>query len=95
MKVYLDDIREAPEGWIRTKTVDETIDLLKTGKVTHLSLDHDLGPVLEVGSDVLTWIEFHVAKGVFTAPDYMYVHSANPPAKERMQRAIKRIRKGF
>lgn len=43
MKVFLDDVRDTPEGWVRTYTVQETIDLLKTKKVTHLSLDNDLG----------------------------------------------------
>ena len=44
MKVYLDDVRQAPEGWVRTYTVAETIELLKTGEVVELSLDHDLAP---------------------------------------------------
>lgn len=43
MKIYLDDIREAPEGWIRTMTVDATFELLKYNKVEALSLDNDLG----------------------------------------------------
>ena len=43
MKVWLDDERGAPEGWMRVRWPDEAIALLKTGQVTHLSLDHDLG----------------------------------------------------
>lgn len=43
MKIYLDDERQTPDGWIRTYTPEETIELLKKGGVTHLSLDHDLG----------------------------------------------------
>ena len=42
MKVYLDDVRQAPEGWVRTYTVAETIELLKTGEVVELSLDHEI-----------------------------------------------------
>jgi hypothetical protein len=33
MKVYLDDKREAPQGWIRAYTPDEVIGLLKSGQV--------------------------------------------------------------
>ncbi|WP_404305676.1 cyclic-phosphate processing receiver domain-containing protein [Neorhodopirellula lusitana] len=43
MKVYLDDERTTPEGWHRIYWPDEAIELLKTGKVTDISLDHDRG----------------------------------------------------
>ena len=43
LKVYLDDERIAPEGWVQVRWPDEAIKLLQTGSVSHLSLDHDLG----------------------------------------------------
>jgi hypothetical protein len=43
MKVYLDDERVAPEGWYQVRWPEEVIELLESGEVTHLSLDHDLG----------------------------------------------------
>ena len=43
MKVYLDDGRKTPDGWYRVYWPDEAIELLKTGKVTEISFDHDLG----------------------------------------------------
>ena len=43
MKLWLDDIRPAPEGWTHARTVAEAKALLETGEVTHASLDHDLG----------------------------------------------------
>ena len=61
MRVWLDDIREPPEGWTWVKTAPECIELLKTGQVTHISLDHDLGTDHCVspnnGYDVAKWIE--------------------------------------
>ena len=72
VKVYLDDCREAPEGWLRTRTARETINLLAmTGCVTHLSLDHDLGedPSVGCGYDVLLWIEKAVAERDFSPPE--------------------------
>jgi hypothetical protein len=45
MKVYLDDERPVPDGWIGCKTPSEAIELLKTGQVETISLDHDLGLV--------------------------------------------------
>lgn len=43
MKLWLDDVRPAPEGWTWVKTVDEARARLVAGGVDHLSLDHDLG----------------------------------------------------
>lgn len=43
MNVWLDDIRPAPEGWYRTKHINEIKDMLVKGEVDNLSLDNDLG----------------------------------------------------
>ncbi|MFW6007950.1 MAG: cyclic-phosphate processing receiver domain-containing protein [archaeon] len=54
MKVYLDDERNAPYGWIRAETSDAAIFLLKHRNVNEISLDHDLGhPNAGTGYDVL------------------------------------------
>jgi hypothetical protein len=93
MKVWLDDIRPSPKGWVRAFWPDEVIALLQTGKVTQLSLDHDLGDDdCGTGYDVLKWIEQAVATEGFRPPS-IEVHSANPPAHDRMLAAIKSIRK--
>ena len=43
MKVFLDDERIPPGDWVLVRWPEEAIDLLKTGKVSEISLDHDLG----------------------------------------------------
>ena len=91
MKIYLDDERVAPEGWIQTRWSDETIELLKQGGVTHVSLDHDLGDDERgTGYDVLLWLEEAVATTDFIVPECS-VHSANSSAREKMERAITSI----
>jgi hypothetical protein len=95
VKVWLDDLRPAPAGWVHVMTVGEAIALLESGEVEELSLDHDLGLVGEqereqTGYDVLTWIEQRVVTHGFVPPK-LSVHSANPPAHERMLRAIESI----
>lgn len=93
MKIYLDDVREAPGGWIRAYWPSEVIAWLETGVVTDVSLDHDLGDDSRgTGYDVIRWIEEAVALRGFTAPRMM-VHSANPVARERMLRGISAIEK--
>lgn len=84
MKVFLDDQRETPYGWVRAYWPNEVIALLKTGGVTHLSLDHDLGDDARgTGYDVILWIEEAVALQGFTPPT-LTVHSSNGPARARM-----------
>lgn len=88
MKVYLDDVRETPEGWHRCFWPEEVIALLQTGNVTELSLDHDLGDDEHgTGYDVITWIEEAVVTANFIPPQ-IKVHSANPVARNKMQAGI-------
>lgn len=91
MKVYLDDERKTPDGWVRVYWPQEAIDLLKTGHVSELSLDHDLGDDTRgTGYDVVLWIEEHVIIHGFSPPR-MVVHSANPSARLKMESGIRSI----
>jgi hypothetical protein len=93
MRVYLDDERVAPTGWVQVRWPSEAIDLLKLGDVEELSLDHDLGDDQRgTGYDVLTWIEEAVALHGFKPPG-ISVHSANPAARVRMESAIASIKR--
>ncbi len=91
MKVWLDDIRPAPEGWVRAFWPQDVIALLETGEVTHLSLDHDLGDDERgTGYGILRWVEEAVATRGFRPPE-IRIHSGNPPAHERMLAAVRSI----
>ncbi len=91
MKVFLDDLRTAPEGWVHVLWPEEVIDLLQTGEVAELSLDHDLGDDSHgTGYDVLVWIEEAIALNGFVPPA-IKIHSANPAAVQRMEAALRSI----
>ncbi len=91
MKVYLDDERTTPEGSVRVYWPDEAIQFLKSGDVTEISLDHDLGDDDRgTGYDVVLWIEEQVALHGFTPPA-MKVHSANVSARAKMENGIRAI----
>jgi hypothetical protein len=51
MKLWLDDLRPAPDGWTHVKTVAQAKAALATGEVDIASLDHDLGLGDVDGSD--------------------------------------------
>ncbi len=91
MKVFLDDERPTPEGWIGVRWPNEAISLLQTGRVAELSLDHDLGDDARgTGYDVLLWIEEAVVVSGFRPPR-MQVHSANTSARAKMLAGIASI----
>lgn len=91
MKIWLDDIRPAPDDtWVTCTTAEQAIGLINIGKgvVTYISFDHDLGEGA-TGYDVAKHIE-HLS---FTAglPMIGYdVHSANPVGRENIGRAMTR-----
>ncbi|HBJ35365.1 MAG TPA: hypothetical protein DDZ51_11565 [Planctomycetaceae bacterium] len=92
MKIYLDDERPVPAGWVGCRWPEEVIRLLKAGTVTHVSLDHDLGDDAHgTGYDVVLWIEEQVATAKFQPPQIV-VHSANVSARSKMEAGIRSIR---
>ncbi len=96
MRVFLDDVRPAPEGWLRARTPEEVIALLRTGRVEALSLDFDLGfrgeEERRTGEVVLQWLEERVFRGEadFELPE-VTIHSSNPVGRQRLQRALDAI----
>lgn len=91
MRVYLDDERATPDGWVRVYWPDEAIALLESDQVTELSLDHDLGDDQRgTGYDVVLWIEEAVFLRGFKPPR-IHVHSANSSAREKMLAGINAI----
>jgi hypothetical protein len=91
MKVYLDDERVAPEGWYQVRWPEEVIELLESGEVTHLSLDHDLGDDKHgTGYDVVLWLEEAVATRGFIPP-HIIAHTANSSARIKMESGIRSI----
>jgi hypothetical protein len=104
MKVFLDDMRTPPDGWILVRWPEEVIELLKTGKVKEVSLDHDLADPLvdgqgycssrkeRTGYDVLLWIEEQVATSDFVPP-IIHIHTSNASARKKMEMAVNNIEK--
>lgn len=89
MKVFLDDVREPPqeEGpWVIVRSAKEAVKVLKTGKVTFLSFDHDLGGFFD-GGTVAKWIEKAAYEGRIPPLDWQ-IHSANPVGGKRIFHAM-------
>lgn len=94
MKVFLDDERSAPKGWILVKTAEDALSLLAMRGVSEISLDHDLGGIRNyesTGYTVLLWIERMVALDKTYIPPKIYIHTANSSARVKMELGVKSI----
>lgn len=94
MKLWVDDVRPAPEGYVWCRTVNEVINLvpdveeyLGTKTIELIDLDHDAGSFAQYGGDyikLLDWLEE-------TGRNYpIRIHSMNPVGVENMRRIIQR-----
>lgn len=92
IKVYLDDKRSTPDGYVRAFWPKQVFEFLENCKISELSLDHDLGDdEIGTGNDVVCYVE----EKVYFNRDYhlpvIKVHSDNSSAKDKMYRGIKHI----
>jgi hypothetical protein len=99
MKLWLDDTRDPAEhgriGWVWVKTAAEAIELLKTGEVEQLQLDHDLTVEQTLGNDDHEPTGYDVALFLEENPHLCPVngtgvHSMNPAGRARMEVALVR-----
>lgn len=88
-KLWIDDIRPMPENfdfWAKTK--DEAVDILKTGNITYVSFDHDLGDDEKgTGYDVAMWVEREAYLGHLKPFSYT-IHSGNPVGAKNIEVAM-------
>ena len=93
MKLWIDDVRPAPEGYIWCKSVNEAIDLLSDlinfgiDDIEVLDIDHDAGDYAIDGGDYIKLLDWLEETG---RNDPIRIHSANPVGVANMRRIIKR-----
>lgn len=92
MKIWLDDIRLPPDGFVWCKTANEAIQILEVNfdSVEFISFSHDLGGESNgTGYDVAAFIESTVyIRNKKTVPGHE-IHSANPTERRRIEMAMK------
>lgn len=86
-KVWLDDIRPAPNGWEWATTADAAIAFLSYEEVAEISLDHDLGLNEPTGLVVARFI------AGMKNPPIVRIHSMNPVGAKAMRDALEIVRK--
>ena len=96
MRVWLDDVREMPFDFdLHVRTAADAINVLATGGVRVISLDHDLGEEKNgTGYDVAKWIEEKAfawghGEDAGLCPLEWHVHSQNPVGAGNMTQALR------
>lgn len=96
INLYVDDLRDCPEGFTVARSVQEAIQYLDDCDIGILSLDHDLGgdengKLLPTGYDLVKYI---CENGLYA--DKIYLHTDNGVGRENMYHTlIGAQRRGF
>ncbi|MDO5440694.1 MAG: hypothetical protein Q4F12_04080 [Erysipelotrichaceae bacterium] len=92
IKIYLDDEREAPKGYVRTYSVNETKKLIEKSEsnnieITEINVDHDLGDYASDGGDAIKLLDWLVKRNTLYP---IVIHTMNVVGRNNMQRMIDR-----
>ncbi len=92
MRIWVDDIRTAPSGYVWCKSVNqarETIMLAEEKKepIELIDLDHDAGDYAADGGDYIKLLDWMAETG---RKYPVRLHTANPVGRANMQRLIDR-----
>lgn len=94
--MYLDDLRECPDGYVVARNFDEAVQLIENNEVNILSLDHDLGEdefknLMPTGYDL---VKYFCEKGL--RANKIFIHTDNSVGRENMyQTLLGARRRGF
>lgn len=96
INLYVDDLRDCPEGYVVARTAERALEILREQKVGILTLDHDLGEdenevLLPTGYDL---VKQFCQEGLFV--DKIYIHTDNGVGRTNMYETLKGAqRRGF
>lgn len=93
INLYVDDLRDCPDGFVLARNVEEAIFYLENYTVQTLSLDHDLGEdaqgnLLPTGYDL---VKIFCEKGYHV--NKIYIHTDNGPGRDNMFHTLKGAQK--
>lgn len=95
VKIWLDDERRSPSGFMHFHSVNEVIDFISTSGYAafYLDLDHDLGEYASDGGDAINLIYWLIENGYNENAFYTFkfnLHTMNPVGRENMKAMIER-----
>ena len=92
MKIWVDDVRTAPSGYVWCKSVNQAREAIlqaeeKQEPIELIDLDHDAGDYAADGGDYIKLLDWMAETG---RKYPVRLHTANPVGRANMQRLIDR-----
>ena len=92
MKIWLDDVRPAPSGYMLAHSVNEAMAYILSAEsegeeIELIDCDHDLGDYAVDGGDGIKLLDWLVERETYYP---IALHTANPVGRENMLRTIRR-----
>ena len=87
MKLWIDDVRPAPEGYFWAKSVNVAKEYIYANDIELLDIDHDAGDYAKYGGDYIKLLDWLEENGL-SYP--IRIHSMNPVGCENMRRIIEK-----
>ena len=93
MKLWIDDLRPAPSGYIWVKSVKAAIWQYEHNMIDDnilIDLDHDAGDYASEGGDYIKLLDWLEAKNIVDTGYSFHLHSMNPVGVQNMRAIIEK-----
>lgn len=96
MKLWIDDVRPAPDGYIWIKSVEDAkatihyYERTMTDDNIIIDLDHDAGDYAVDGGDYIKLLDWLEAKGIVDTGYSFHIHSMNVVGVQNMRAIIQK-----
>lgn len=96
IKIWVDDVRPAPDGYIHCRSVNETKTVIRfyernfSDDTILIDLDHDSGDYFNNGGDyikILNWLE---EENIVDTGYLFHLHTRNPVGAKNMRQIIEK-----
>ena len=93
MKIFLDDLRRCPAGWMAARWPEDVIRAIEAGPVEAISLDRDLGDPTDArtGEVVLRYLAERLHADPAFLPPLVTIHTDNAAHRVPMQQDAQRL----
>ena len=91
MKIWLDDLRSAPAGFVWCRSANEAKRLIAEQETSQpiecIDCDHDLGDYADDGGDGIRLLDWLLERGTLYP---VALHTMNPVGRDNMRRMLQR-----
>lgn len=96
IKIWVDDVRPAPNGYIHCRSVNETKTVIRqyersfSDDTILINLDHDSGDYFYDGGDYIKILDWLEEEGIVDTGYFFHLHTRNPVGAKNMRQIIEK-----